>query len=269
MFKENSMSSSHDIWTLLAGSPELRTKTSSVSSSFALDRPQEDTLMETESFINDESEPAPPILESVTHLQDLDDDFVYAYFERELISSQFETPMGVNVLNAFPVLPRKVYASRVIWKPVLGHDGVCGHRYDFVNGDGEIEAHAEVFVSFEEIHRVALVHRLYTPLARASGLVDENSLLEFNSPASHYRRLVTFLDNMQTNQFYLPLNELAVGSQIDIGVEIDANHTENEMSSLAQTVWSRASYQLRMISNVSIRAARQHNSSEFSRTGLD
>jgi hypothetical protein len=151
---------------------------------------------------------------------------------------------------------------------VLGHDGTTGHRFDFVNEDGEIEAHAEVFVSSTQIQRVALVHRLFTPNARASGLVDQNSLLEFNSPVSHRERLVEFLGSLPKGQLYLPVNELAIGSQASIPVEIDDRHVLNPMSAAAAAVWEHTLKQLSSISEAAMKAANQHNCSEFARAGL-
>jgi hypothetical protein len=211
---------------------------------------------------------APAVLESAVHLDDLvDNKFVYAYFERDQQTELISTPSGSAVSNAFPVRPRIVSAQRILWKPVLGNDG-SGHRFDFVNDEGEHEAHAEVFVSSTAVHRVALVHRLFTPAARASGLVDRNSLLEFNSPFTHYTKLISFLENLPAGQMYLPVNELAVGDHADIPVEIDPRHAQNPAASLAQIVWTQTVAQLRQISDTAMNACRMHNHSEFSRAGL-
>ena len=256
---------STDLWNRLAGSPVLIPTTPSVASSLALDRGYDDVSMDVS--IMDERD-APPMLDSVIHTHELPAHFLYAYFERDTEPAQIQTPSGSTVLNSFPVLPRVVCASRIVWRPVLGHDGTTGHRFDFVNEDGEIEAHAEVFVSSTQIQRVALVHRMFTPTARASGLVDQNSLLEFNSPVSHHERLVSFLSELPTGQFYLPINELAMGSQANLPVEIEPRHVLNPMSATAAVVWEHTRKQLSSISEVAVRAANQHNCSEFSRAGL-
>jgi len=255
---------STDLWNRLAGSPMLRPATPSVASSLALDKGHDDSM---DVAMTDDHD-APAMLDSVVHLHELPGHFLYAYFERDTASARLQTPSGALVMNSFPVKPRIVCASRIAWRPVLGHDGTTGHRFDFVNEDGEIEAHAEVFVSSTQIQRVALVHRMFTPNARASGLVDQNSLLEFNSPVSHHERLVSFLSVLPTGQLYLPVNELAMGSQASLPVEIDGRHVSNPMSATAAVVWEHTRKQLSSISEIAVRAANQHNCSEFSRAGL-
>ena len=259
-----------DIWARLAGSPMLRPTTPSMASSLAIDRPiAEEAMMDAEPGVGgSEEHGAPPMLESVVHLFELPERFAYAYFERDETQAQVATPSGAVVQNGFPVRPRIVCASRIVWLPVLGNDGLSGHRFDFVDGEGEVQAHAEVFVSSTAIHRVALVHRMFTPTARASGLVDRHSLLEFNSPTSHCERLGAFLETLPPGQIYLPVNELAVGPDLEHAIEIDARHLRNPMASVAATVWKHTREQLNSICRLAIEASRRHNCSEFARTGL-
>jgi len=252
-----------DLWARLAGSPVLRPRSPSLASSLAIDRP-EDGVMDIDSI--DESG-APCMLDSVVHLHELPDNYAYAYFERDTLPECVQTPAGAVVFNGFPCRPRVVHASQIVWKPVLGNDGLSGHRYDFID-DGEVQAHAEVFVSANVIHRVALVHRLFTPVSRASGLVDKASMLEFNSPSAHMHRLRCFLGAIPSGQFYIPVNELSCGSQLDMPIEIDPIHYRNPSACAAEAVWTRAKLELRSIAELATTAARAHNKSEFARAGL-
>lgn len=243
----------------------LRPQTPSLTSSLALERP-DDSTMDTEPTTD-----APAMLESVVHLHELPVSFAYAYFERESQSAQVSTPSGAVVFNEMPVRPRVVECDAIVWKPVLSTDGLSGHRFDLLF-DGETQAHMEVFCSQTAIQRVALVHRLYTPTARAAGLVDRNSLLEFNSPESHHAKLTHFLTSMPTGSLYLPVNELAVGSALhaDTGValQLDPRHTRNPVSASAEAVWLRTKQELGEIARVAMQASSSHNASEFGRCGL-
>lgn len=259
-----------DLWARFAGSPMLRPTTPSLASSLAIDRPMaDDAAMDMDCAAGgSEANGAPPMLESVVHLHELPATFAYAYFERDEAPAQVTTPSGAIVQNGFPVRPRVVWASRIVWRPVLGNDGLAGHRFDFVDEEGELQGHAEVFVSSTAIHRVALVHRLFTPTARASGLVDAHSLLEFNSPSSHLQRLQRFLQTLPPGQMYLPVNELATGTDLDVPVEIDPRHARNPSAAVAATVWKHTKHELRQISTLSTEHACKHNLSEFARAGL-
>lgn len=258
-----------DIWARLAGSPMLRPTTPSMASSLAIDRPIEEAMMDADSGTSGSDEHgAPPMLESVVHLFELPERFAYAYFERDNASAQVTTPSGAVVQNGFPVRPRVVCASRIVWRPVLGNDGLSGHRFDFLDEVGEVQAHVEAFVSATAIHRLALVHKMFTPTARESGLVDRRSLLEFNSPTSHCERLCAFLGNLPPGQIYLPVNELATGLDLEHAVEIDPRHLRNPMAPVAATVWRHARNQLQSIALIAIEASHRHNCSEFARTGL-
>jgi len=257
--------SAHDLWNRLAGSPVLRPTTPSITSSL-FDKPIDESI-DTDFVMADEHD-APTTLESVVHLHELPCDFLYAYFERDNQAAEISTPSGAIVLNGFPVRPRVVCAHKIRWRPVLGKDGLSGHRFDFLDESDEHQAHAEVFVSSHAIHRVALVHRLFTPAARAAGFVDRNSLLEFNSPESHHQRLVSFLSTLPVGQLYLPVNELALGSQANIDIEIEAKHAGNPAAAIAPTVWIHTRQQLAALSEVALRASHEHNNSEFSRAGL-
>ena len=242
----------------------LRPTTPSVTSSLAIDR-VEDAMMDEHSV--DTSSP-PSLLESVVHLDELPDAFAYAYFERDAEPCVVATPSGTRVLNDRPVRPRVVHAERIVWRPVLSDSGLTGHRFDLVCGN-QIEAHLEVFVSTSEIHRVAIVHRLFTPLARASGIVDRNALLEFNSPSSHLTRLKDFVSTLDSSQYYLPINELAVGRELHAAeLHIDPRHERNPVSRVAATVWKHTLLELSAIAEVALGASERHNASEFNRTGL-
>ena len=256
-----------DLWTRLAGSPMLRPTTPSLASSLAIDRPIAEEPMDDAGVEGSSEDGAPPMLESVVHLFELPERFAYAYFERDAAPAPVTTPSGVTVMNGYPVRPRVVQAERIVWRPVLGNDGLSGHRFDFLH-EGEEQAHVEVFVSSTSIHRVAFVHRMYTHTARTSGLIDRNSLLEFNSPTSHCERLRTFLQALPIGQIYLPVNELATGSDLDHKVEIDPRHERNPTAAVAQRVWDHTRTQLRGIAALAMQASHSHNCSEFARTGL-
>ena len=154
----------------------MRPTTPSIARSLALDKGHDDVSMEVDASTSGDHD-APAMLESVVHTHELPEHFVYAYFERDAQSAQIPTPSGSTVLNAFPVRPRVVCASRIVWRPVLGSDGVTGHRFDFVNDDGEIEAHVEVFVSSTEVQRVALVHRMFTPNCESAVIIQSSMKL--------------------------------------------------------------------------------------------
>lgn len=257
-----------ELWNRLAGSPTLRPQTPSVTSSLHLDR-HDESMTECADMVDVGNDGAPPMLESVIHTNELPPAFAYAFFERDTENVAITTPSGAVVQNAFPVRPRVVVAERVVWKPVLGRDGLSGHRFDFVDGMGEVGGHAEVFVSTSAIHRVALVHATYSQLARSQGLVDHHSLLEFNSPAQHHAKLVSFLGRMSPGQLYLPVNELAVGCQLqNAPLEIDPRHANNPAAAVAPAVWQQAVRELGAIANVAMSAADEHNRSEFARAGL-
>lgn len=252
-----------DLWSRLVGSPVLRPSTPSIASSLAIDRM--DVIMETDAI--DEGHD-PPLLDSLVHLHELPGtEFAYAYLERDVDSAPVTTPAGVCVFNGRPIRPRVVCADRIVWRPVLGRDGVAGHRYDLIH-DGELQAHVEVFVSATAVHRVALVHRLFTPTAIASGLVDRGSFLEFNSPSSHLGRLQKFLSAVPAGQFYAPVNECLLGRQFELPVEVDARHANNPSASVADLVWRHAGVELEKISELAGRASLAHNHSEFCRCGL-
>lgn len=252
-----------DLWARLTGSPVLRPRSPSLASSLAIDRP-DDGVMDTDA-IDDGGGPC--MLDSVVHLHELPEQYAYAYFERDKLPERVQTPAGAVVFNGFPCRPRIVHASQIVWRPVLGNDGLSGHRYDFID-DGEVQAHAEVFVSAKAIHRVALVHRMFTPVARASGLVDKASMLEFNSPSAHMQRLRCFLGAIPSGQFYIPVNELSTGSQLDMPIEIDPIHCRNPSACAAEAVWTRTKLELRAIAALSMAASCAHNTSEFARAGL-
>lgn len=256
------------LWNRLAGSPTLRPQTPSIASSLHLDR-HDESMADCGDMLDNGNESAPPMLESVVHTHELPEQFAFAYWERDSENVAITTPSGAVVHNAFPVRPRVVTAERVVWRPVLGHDGLSGHRFDLVDGMGEVGAHVEVFVSTSAIHRVALVHATYSQLARSQGLVDHHSLLEFNSPAQHHGKLVSFLGRMSPGQLYLPVNELAVGSQLqNAPLEIDTRHANNPAAAVAAAVWQQAVAELGAIANVAMAAAGEHNRSEFARSGL-
>lgn len=252
------------MWSRLVGSPMLRPATAStIASSLAFDRA--DDVDDVDMAPNED---APDVLDSVVHLHDLPDHYAFSYFERDSESADVMTPSGVVVLNSAPVRPRVVVARRIVWKPVLGHDGLSGHRFDLLDANDELQAHIEVFVTSDAIQRVALVHRLFTPSARAAGLVDSHSLLEFNSPTLHLERLKLFLAKVNPGEIYLPTNELATGTDLDKIVEIDPRHVRNPSSGVAGSVWRHTVFQLRAISELAMQAAQQHNESEFRRCGL-
>lgn len=252
----------------------LRPTTPSVASSLAIDQPileeggEEHMDHENSSSFDNSDANAPPLLESVVHLHELPAQFAYAYFERDNQTESVECPSGTIVRNGFPVRPRVVHADLIVWKPVVSNDGLAGHRFDLLDTLGELQAHIEVFVSPTAIVRVALVHSMYTQVARASGLIDHHSLLEFNSPTVHYQKLVRCLQTLRNGKIYLPVNELATGSQLDAPLRINQAHANNPSAAVATTVWRHVVAELRAISGVAIEAARQHNASEFARVGL-
>lgn len=257
-----------ELWCRLAGSPTLRPQTPSIASSLHLDR-ADDRMTDCNDVVDVGNEGAPPMLESVVHTHELPEAFAYAYWERDLENVSIATPSGAVVHNAFPVRPRVVVAERIVWRPVLGRDGLAGHRFDFVDGMGDVVAHAEVFVSTSAIHRVALVHSTYSQLARSQGLVDQHSLLEFNSPAQHHAKLVNFLGCLHPGQIYLPVNELATSSQlVRAPLEIDLKHAKNPAAAVATAVWQQTVRELGAIAGVAMAAAEAHNQSEFARSGL-
>lgn len=256
------------LWNRLAGSPTLRPQTPSIASSLHLDR-HDESMADCGDMLDNGNESAPPMLESVVHTHELPEQFAFAYWERDSENVAITTPSGAIVHNAFPVRPRVVLAERIVWRPVLGRDGLAGHRFDFVDGMGEVGGHAEVFVSTTAIHRVALVHATYSQLARSQGLVDNHSLLEFNSPSQHYAKLVSFLGRMSPGQLYLPVNELAVGSQLlHAPLEVDQRHTNNPAGAVAPAVWKQTVAELGAIAHVAMAASERHNRSEFARAGL-
>jgi hypothetical protein len=67
---------------------------------------------------------------------------------------------------------------------------------------------------------------------------------------------------------YLPVNELATGTDLDVPVEIDPRHARNPSAAVAATVWKHTKHELRQISTLSTEHACKHNLSEFARAGL-
>lgn len=256
-----------DLWLRLAGSPELRPTTPSVTSSLHLERPDDVFDMDTDAT------PAggPPLLDSVIHTHELPAEFAYAYFERDVGVADVQTPSGNVVANEHPVTPRVVRADRVVWRPVLSNDGLCGHRFDLMLGDA-LQAHVEAFVDAHSVRRVAFVHRNYSQTARAAGLVDRNSLVEFNSPESHAAKLREMLASLPCDQYYLPVAEVAVGQALcprfGAPLSLHPRHAKNPAASVAGAVWSRVKLEIAVIWEMARAASNAHNLSEFRRTGL-
>ena len=262
------MRKSIDLWRRLSGSPELRPKTPSVTSSLALDRVDDDVEMDVDT---DGAAVAPTMTESVVHLHELPDDFCYAYFERGAGVADIQTPCGVVVVNDKPCTPRVVRADAISWRPVLSRDALSGHRFDFMLG-GELQAHIEAFVDASSVCRVAFVHGAFSQLARASGLIDLGSLIEYNSPAAHLQKLRDFLVAISPTQLYLPQNEVAIGPAMDadfgLEVKIDPRHSNNPTAAVAPLVWRRVCEETNAIWRVARAASEQHNDSELARCGL-
>ena len=254
------------MWEDLEGSPMLRAQTPSIASSMISERRLDIDMQDFNT--NNDSSDAPAVIESFIHLDELrNEPFVYAYFCVENQQSEVETAGG-RVCSSSPCRPRTVKGSRIFWSPVLGNDGTTGHKFSFLNENNEITGHAEVFASENEIIRIAIIHRLFTPIARLSKIIDQQSILEFTSPTGHYNRLLHFLDNLPSTQFYLPTSEIVVGEQIDLPVEVDPRYLDNPASVHAHAVWRDTKILLRRISDLAFRSSEKHNSSELSRAGL-
>jgi hypothetical protein len=261
------MSASH-LWEKLRGSPALRPTTPSVTSSLAPERL--DDVMEEEADDAHSASGRPAALESVVHLHELPSVFAYAYFERDAGVADIATPAGVVVANDRPVVPRVVTADEIVWLPVLSTHGEFGNRFELREG-GVLNGHVEVFVDTATIKRVAFVHKLFTATARAAGLVDRNTLVEFNSPSSHGEKLRTLVRTTK-HQMYLPTAEVAIGSALDVDfglpLRIHARHVRNPLSTSASAVWRRTKQEMGEIWAVAREAVERHNASELARSGL-
>jgi hypothetical protein len=263
MFRQKSL----DLWNRLSGSPELHPTTPSVTSSLALERP-DDVDMEAHDA-GDARGPA--VLESVVHLHELPESYAWAYFERDAGVADIQTPSGHVVANERPVVPRVVRADRVVWKPVVSPEAMSGHRFEMMH-NGELQGHIEVFVDAHSVRRAAFVHRTFSKLARSAGMVDEGSLVEYNSPTNHLHNLQTFLATLDPNKLYLPVAEVAVGPAMDvdfgIALVVDPRHARNPTAAVAPAVWRRVREEATAIWRVARSAAEAHNASELGRTGL-
>lgn len=254
------------MWEDLEGSPPLRAQTPSIASSMISERRLDIDMQDFNT--NNDSSDAPAVIESFIHLDELrNEPFVYAYFSLSKNQSIVKTPGGDVVSSSSPCRPRLVKASRIFWSPILGNDGLSGHKFSFLN-EHEISGHIEVFVSSHEVTRIAIIHRLFTPFAVKSGIVDPQAIIEFTTPAGHYQRLLSFLETLPATQFYLPTNEVVVGQQIDLPVEIDPRYLDNPASVHAHAVWRETKVLLRRISDVAFRSSEIHNQSELHRAGL-
>ena len=257
-----------ELWRKLLSSPVLRPTTPSVTSSL----PPFDRVVDEEDDMSCDTG-APPLLDSVVHLHELpgSSTFAYAFFERDTGVADLETPSGHVVGNRRPTVPRCVHCDRVLWAPVLSSNGLFGHRFDLVL-NGILQAHVEVFTDSAQIQRVAFVHTTYSLMARAAGTIDVNTLIEFNSPASHLSKLQSALTKgVGPLQLYLPTSEVVVGPALDaeFGAPLSPHpkHAKNPLACAAPAVWKRLRAEMAAISKLALEASQRHNAAELARSG--
>ena len=252
-----------DLWKHLAGSPELRPATPSIVSSLAICERQDEIA---DADMEDTDCPsAPPMLDSLIHLHELPESYAFAYFERDTGTADVQTPSGHVVANERPVVPRVVLAQRVVWVPVVSSDECTGHRFQLLGANDAVQGYVECFVDSTSVRRLAFVHRNYSVAARAAGLIDNGSLVEYNSPSSHFHKL-------PSNEVYLPTQEVAIGTamhpEFGAPLSIHPRHASNPTASVAAAVWTRVRQEAAAIWEVAREAAEAHNRSETARSGL-
>lgn len=268
-----------DLWSRLAGSPELRPTTPSIVSSIAMHERSEQELTDADMDVGAGGAGGagvaggPAVLDSVVHLHELPEHYGFAYFVRDEGQADVQTPSGHVVANSFPVVPRVVLGERIVWVPVVSSDFCTGHRFQLLlNSSDEVQGFIECFIDATTVHRVAFVHANYSVAARAAGLVDRASLTEYNSPTNHYQKLKNMLDTLPASEVYLPVHEIATGPALhhELGapLHIHPSHARNPTAPMAAAVWKRVCLEVNAIWDVARAATDAHNRSEVSRCGL-
>ena len=257
------------LWERLSGSPIVRATTPSEAPSSVHLGAGMDVEMDVER--TDGS----VVLDSVVHLHETPVEFAYCYFERDAGTAQLRAPSGAIVTNSDPVRPRVVEADVVVWQPVLGADGRTGHKF-LLAKDGVVQAQLEAYLETDTdfaspLQRVLAVHGLYTTLAHTAHLVDRHSLLEFNSVETHTQRLYDMLSSIDSDQLYLPVNELVIGSALAptsptrLLATVPPALAAHPHAAHVSGLWDRVVSELHQLSSLVTNCIHQHNTHEFTR----
>jgi len=251
------------VWDRLTGSPVLQ---ASVSNKLPPSIGRESSVFDMELCdlsLNDATE-------SVVETHRLPPHFAYAYFERDHDKSQLELPNGQSVTNLSPVVPRPVLADIVSWTPLLSSAGDTGHRFSLVH-QGDVQANVEVFLNEHGgVDRMLIVHSLYSALSHSAKLIDRSSILEFNPMEKHIAKVAEMATSTHTSEFYLPVNEIVVGSHLsNVSVLVPQRLATHAEAKNAQAAFNQARSDMIRMSTAVFECIENHNSIEFRRVGVD
>lgn len=263
-----------DLWDRLSGSPIVRSTTPSEAPSLNSDFGDHMNDVNTDMLeLNISTEVERMALDSVVHVHELPPSFAYAYFERESGLSFLNAPNGQKVANNNPVMPRVVTADVVLWMPVVSVTGDTGHRFLLVEED-VTQAHIDIFLGRDNQHsgdRIVIVHGLHSNFAHTAKLVDNNSIIEFNSIQSHVEKLHKTMLTINEDEMYLPVNEILIGSLLSLSnttqleLNVPKQFASHPRAIFAAPVWRQTLQQLSYLSSLVTNCVQLHNNTEFAR----
>lgn len=244
------------------GSPPTSTTLVPLPSEFSLDATGDATMTPA-----DEA----PLLQSVcpTWAYALDD-AVLLLFDQEASSTMTVRSTPRRIHNRDPVTVKAVVADAVHWKPMRGlaDCGDTGHVYHLSCGGTSVcRIEVNTNSSGTALDRVAIKQANHSPLAVASGIADQSSLLVYDSPDTHVCSLHKVQHDLvsDTDMGYAPVAECCVTRNLDRLVLRTASGHEHDAD--ARPVWGMTRDFLKSMSSAAADCVDRYAESEISRTG--